>query len=59
LDRRAFDRAIGTKDAAIALQRAKQSAAVGALIEMDARVDWHGFDGHEAALWTSECGLQD
>ena len=55
----AFDRAIGTKDAAVAMQRTKQSAAPGALIEMDARVDRHGFDGHETALWTSECRFKD
>ena len=56
---RAFHRAIGTEDAAIAMQRAKHCLAVGALIEIDARVKGHRFDRHEAALRTCERRFKD
>jgi hypothetical protein len=50
----ASDRAKRTKDAAIALRRAKQRLAIGALVKEDTRVDWHRLDSHEAAVRTGE-----
>jgi hypothetical protein len=59
LDGRAFDRAKGTEDAAVAGLGPKQDMTIGALVEEEARIDGHGFGCHEAALWTSEDRLQD
>ena len=59
LDGRAFHRAIGTEDAAVACLWPKQHVAARAFVEIEAGVGGHGFGCNEATLRTSEGGLEN
>jgi hypothetical protein len=58
LHRRTFDRAVRTKDAAVAWFRAQQCFAVRALVEKLARVGRHDFSLSEAANGADKHGFK-
>ena len=59
LDRWTLYRAIRTEDAAVTCLGPEHDVTIGALVEIEASIAGHGFGGHEAALRTSEDGLED
>ena len=54
LDRRTFERAIGTEHAAITLLRSDQGAAPYTVMEVDAGIKWHRLRRHVSAVGTCQ-----